>query len=334
MGTITAFPIPTETIPDLPDVGPISDASQFVLERAGTGRVAATAVLDYVKVTTDAAYLHLTGGTVSGPILVGSAILPDFGTPMLAASATGAQNALIGQTINSLPPSTLAFPCGITGYGSLTTAGNTVFGVFGRADLSTVGVPGVATNELNSFNFAGTPTGATPPLNSFGTTEFCTIALQLAAYGNFPSLMGLAVLLGAQPFQHGIYVHPQAATSYGLFIDGSTTASPAGAGALVRMAAPVGVPNLILQQMGAFDGTRLAISVIDGAGVVHASINHSGDYVTPGIVIGHDGTINYVTPTTAASATIGANGAPPAQVAGYLVQKIGGVSFKFPYYNV
>jgi len=48
MGTITAFPIPTVTIPGLPDVGPISDASKFVLERAGTGSVLATAVRDYV----------------------------------------------------------------------------------------------------------------------------------------------------------------------------------------------------------------------------------------------------------------------------------------------
>jgi len=48
MGTITAFPIPTFNIPTLPDVSPVSDASQFVMERSGTGRVNATALRDYI----------------------------------------------------------------------------------------------------------------------------------------------------------------------------------------------------------------------------------------------------------------------------------------------
>lgn len=37
---------------------------------------------------------------------------------------------------------------------------------------------------------------------------------------------------------------------------------------------------------------------------------------------------------TAASATAGANGAVPAQVAGYIVINVNGVNQKLPYYNV
>lgn len=43
------------------------------------------------------------------------------------------------------------------------------------------------------------------------------------------------------------------------------------------------------------------------------------------------GQVNYNGPTTA-SATAGTNGAPPAQVAGYLTQLIGGVTVHIPYY--
>jgi hypothetical protein len=45
----TAFPIHTFNIPALPDVSPITDASQFVMERSGTGRVNASAILDYIR---------------------------------------------------------------------------------------------------------------------------------------------------------------------------------------------------------------------------------------------------------------------------------------------
>lgn len=38
-------------------------------------------------------------------------------------------------------------------------------------------------------------------------------------------------------------------------------------------------------------------------------------------------------PKTATSATIGSNGAVPAQVAGYLIMNIGGINYKLPYFN-
>src|SRR4029077_20994072 len=47
-GSFTQFPIANTNIPALPDVSPVTDASQFIMERAGTGRVNATALRDYV----------------------------------------------------------------------------------------------------------------------------------------------------------------------------------------------------------------------------------------------------------------------------------------------
>ncbi len=41
-----------------------------------------------------------------------------------------------------------------------------------------------------------------------------------------------------------------------------------------------------------------------------------------------------ISAATAASATAGVNGAPPVQVAGYLVTMIGSTTVKFPYYFV
>jgi hypothetical protein len=47
MTDFTAFPIANVTIPSLPDLGGVTDASMLVGERAGTGRFAATALRSY-----------------------------------------------------------------------------------------------------------------------------------------------------------------------------------------------------------------------------------------------------------------------------------------------
>ena len=61
-GSFTAFPIANVTIPSLPDLGGVTDASMLVGERAGTGRFAATGLRDYVMTTVAVGYLPLSGG--------------------------------------------------------------------------------------------------------------------------------------------------------------------------------------------------------------------------------------------------------------------------------
>jgi hypothetical protein len=50
-GSFTQFPVPNINIPALPDVSPVTDASLFVMERAGTGRVTAAALRSYVRMS-------------------------------------------------------------------------------------------------------------------------------------------------------------------------------------------------------------------------------------------------------------------------------------------
>jgi len=83
MTDFTAFPIANVTIPSLPDLGGVTDATMLVGERAGTGRFAATGLRDYVMTTVGASYattayvdaadvtkLPLTGGTLTGNLAI------------------------------------------------------------------------------------------------------------------------------------------------------------------------------------------------------------------------------------------------------------------------
>jgi hypothetical protein len=83
MTDFTAFPIANVTIPSLPDLGGVTDATMLVGERAGTGRFAATGLRDYVMTTVGASYattayvdaadvtkLPLTGGTLTGNLSI------------------------------------------------------------------------------------------------------------------------------------------------------------------------------------------------------------------------------------------------------------------------
>jgi hypothetical protein len=87
MTDFTAFPIANVTIPSLPDLGGVTDATMLVGERAGTGRFAATGLRDYVMTTVGASYattayvdaadvtkLPLAGGTLTGNISVPDAL--------------------------------------------------------------------------------------------------------------------------------------------------------------------------------------------------------------------------------------------------------------------
>jgi len=73
MTDFTAFPIANVTIPSLPDLGGITDATMLVGERAGTGRFAATGLRDYVMTTVGAGYVPLTGTTMTGPLTLSGA---------------------------------------------------------------------------------------------------------------------------------------------------------------------------------------------------------------------------------------------------------------------
>ena len=143
---------------------------------------------------------------------------PDFGG-IFNVFTTDRRNALIGKVLNNEPASTVAFPTGVTGYGRYNNAGNAAFGLFGRSDAYAAGV---ATNEVNSFNYAGTPSNSFPPDRSIGTTEVVPVALTVAAGGDYASCMGIAIGREGsepQPFRTALYVNPDGYSDYGIFLD-------------------------------------------------------------------------------------------------------------------
>ena len=67
--------------------------------------------------------------------------IPAFGPAVGRFFAMGNRNSLIGVSHNDSPAGTMAMPTGTTGYGLSTNSGNTVFGLFGRADLGLASAP-------------------------------------------------------------------------------------------------------------------------------------------------------------------------------------------------
>jgi hypothetical protein len=199
-----------------------------------------------------------------------------FGLSLLDVVSTSGKNALLGMAYNNLPASTASFPCGLTGYGRVNNNGNLVFGLFGRADLHATG-GGVATNEVNAFNFAGTPSSAFPPSLGFGTTERSSIGLIVAAGGTHDSHIGVMIAReGEAPraFRAGFYTHPQAVTDYGLFVDADVSSGPTLPVLVKHRPANIAAQ---FQGVGTPVGANAWLQYVDGSAVVQQSFHQNGD---------------------------------------------------------
>jgi len=156
-----------------------------------------------------------------------------FGQLLVTVPAT--QNGVVGAAVQdgSNGPS---FPTGVTGYGRLRDAGNTVFGLFGRADCVTAGV---CTNEVDSFNLTSSePVAAYPPNRSFGSVTPVPVAWTVAAGGTHSSLIGVHISKEGgtpQQFFTGLYTNPDAIQQYGVFVDASNIQGPGLAAGLFRI---------------------------------------------------------------------------------------------------
>ena len=87
MSDITAFPIATNTVASLPDLGTVTDDSSFVGEHGGTGRFGATSLRSYLLSTAATLYLPLSGGTLTGALT---------GTTITGTAFTGTNLAVSG----------------------------------------------------------------------------------------------------------------------------------------------------------------------------------------------------------------------------------------------
>lgn len=203
----------------------------------------------------------------------GTTPLSKFATFAAQVAVHGAVNAIVGMAINDTAASTTAFPAGITGYSRVDNAGNQGFGVFGRADLYAAGV---ATNEFNAFNYKGAPTGNFPPNRAIGTTETNPVVLTVASGGSFASAIGIHIVKeGSSPQQMlcGVYINPDACSTYGIFVDGTSTSS-AGTGLLVKTkTSGIGI-EIDCPTGQSVDAFRMLLN-----GTVQASLTSSGGLV-------------------------------------------------------
>lgn len=189
-------------------------------------------------------------------------------------------NCFIGIADNNLPANSNVEPCGITGYGRVDNAGNVVFGLFGRADLH--GTTGVATNEVNSFNYGAAPSVANlPPNRAIGTTQAQPIALTVSAGGSFSSSIGIQICRegsAPQSFLTGIYLNPDSIVNYGIVVDAlaASTQVPA----LLKHG--VGAIALQLQGVGTPVAANAVIQYVDGAAVTQFAIKQDGKHFIGG----------------------------------------------------
>lgn len=248
--------------------------------------------------------ISATNGTTTFTLttLAGGALVTTAGAPT-------------GLTYNTSPAAgTTNFPTGTTGYARINTAGNSGFGLFGQADLWATG--NAIGAEVDAFNYAAAPANSFPVNLAFGTPGFNAIPLLIAAYGNFTAPAALYIAIGAQQAIAGIYVHFQAASQYGMLIDSGSAQGPAQPLFVRGMS---GVIPVTIQTIGTFAANNGVVAVIDGTTATRASWKQDGHFAWS---------------ATATSATAGANGAVPAQVAGYFVHEvIGGSLVKVPYFN-
>src|SRR5215467_6096303 len=193
---ITAFPIHTYIVADLPDLGAVTDASSVVGELAGTGRFMAPAFRDYAIATADTLYLKLSGGVLTGALTVGGngTTYSVAGTPAHA-MAFGWDGSKIlgfvdGTNIGGL--ATQSYVTGIAG-GYLPLAGGTETGlVTFQANPTGLSVTHNATisGSVSAASAAVTATTQSLGLYSNGVPS---VSLASSIGNNLPSLSNLLV---------------------------------------------------------------------------------------------------------------------------------------------
>jgi hypothetical protein len=201
-----------------------------------------------------------------------------FGVPVIiAATHGGFQNAIVGYALNDSPMPILAFPTGTTGYGKVTTQGNTAFGIFGLGEIAVAGGGAGIASEFTCRNNSGQPpTTHLPPNQGIGSTDVVCNAVQVTAGGsNNPSIGVVLSNEGGSPavFNTGMYFSPQSFAQYGLFIDSQS--SGASATSVVIQNNGNGI-NLQLGTTGPIIPNGTMIAAFDAVGAGRFSVRQSG----------------------------------------------------------
>jgi len=238
---------------------------------------------------------------------------------------------------------------GTNGQSTLTfthtgTAGNAAvaFNVFTPAAVNTAGillsnswsVSSPNNGTTTALNWNGPSSGAGFNFytggNGAGNMTFASNSITLRSFAtNQPNNIGISLGYGG-----GGNITATSGYMISTYIGG--TFSPS-AGTAAYYGLDV---NFAVNQTGSASGnyTGLLVNIVETAllGTANLLLDLQAG-VTGGVTqfsITNTGKIKVPTTNTAASATAGASGAPPSQVAGYLIVNIGGTDRKIPYYAV
>jgi hypothetical protein len=248
---------------------------------------------------------------------------PGFGPADIRVLSRGANNAIVGATLNNKASGTMIYPTGVTGYGRVNNQGNVVFGLFGQAAIYAAGGGVAAGAEINSMNFAAAPAAGTGTTvnRAFGTTEVQPICLTIGSGGTHDSTVGIHIVKeGSAPrqFLNGITMEYDAIKEYGLFVKAHSTLG----NALLASAVLQNRTGLCLsmQNVGTPALGNAFLTYFDNAAAVKFGVRESGK-----LIFGTG-----ITQTTVGAA--GAASALPSNPVGYVMFEANGFEYVFPYY--
>lgn len=227
-----------------------------------------------------------------------------FGHAALHTKANGARNAALFESVQDSASGDWSFPSAVAAYSSMESIGNQAFGIFGRVDLRTAGV---ATHELNTFNYSAGPPGTFPPNRAFGTTSSLGITLTLAAGGTYQSLIACEIgREGSEPNSYvcGIYTNPNGITDFGLVIDADATQGPKNSAVLNNTGQGTNV-HLQFQTKGTAQASNFVAQHLNASGSRTWGITQDGAYFIGATkILDNDAWISFTPTVTATSGTI------------------------------
>lgn len=183
----------------------------------------------------------------------------------------GGGNAIVGSAIQD-DGSIATFPTGVTGYGLITAAGagSYVFGIFGRADITT---NGSANNEVNCNNTNADSPSTFPPNLAYPVTSTYCIGFQSVNIGTNKSHSAFRSVATGGLWLASYYADPISSSTYGLFIDSDTTNGPISSAYVRNTGSGV---HLTLQTMGTFTPANPVIQSLDVSSNIIWRLNQSG----------------------------------------------------------
>lgn len=215
-------------------------------------------------------------------------------SPALGVSAYGPVNPIMGFVVqNSTTVSSL--PSGVAGLGRniVSTGGNTVFGIWGRADLgrappdTPIQISGSAVNEFDAFNWSKPPPYL-PGSPGFGTSDAFPVSVIAACGGTYQCLSALYIVpegsAHRSSFHNGIYAYPGAVIgqySTGMLIDAlvdDTSGNKRGpeTSAILRNTGVSNNTHLILQTVGSAAVDNPVVKHLNASGTQTWSITQGG----------------------------------------------------------